>query len=207
MPVEVQSKRWTGYSAKEPQETERLKSNASCDEIALVRQAINGDADAFGQLYLLHLDAIYRYVYYRVADASDAEDLTEQVFLRAWEALPGYEERGIRFSSWLYRIAHNVVVDHQRKRNLAGPLVEDNWESSQPPAMEQVIENEQVAALAAAISQLPEQQQQVIVLRFVEGLNHGEVARILDKSESACRVIQHRALAALNTLLESLRDK
>ncbi len=178
--------------------------DSSQDGDALVERAIAGDADAFGELYLLHLDAIYRYVYYRVGNTNDAEDLTEQVFLKAWEALPGYKQRGNPFTSWLYRIAHNVVVDHHRRRKptVSMPLSEKvDWESKQPTSLEQVIEAEEAASLAAAVAQLPEEQQQVIILRFVEGLNHSEVARILDKSQDACRVLQHRALVALNQLL------
>jgi RNA polymerase sigma-70 factor (ECF subfamily) len=186
------------------QEMRGVLPHPSHDEAVLVERAISGDADAFGEIYTLHLDAIYRYVYFRVGDTNDAEDLTEQVFLKAWEALPGYNQRGNPFTSWLYRIAHNMVVDHHRRQKpmIPMPLLEKgNWECKQATALEQVIEVEEAAALAAAVAQLPEEQQQVIILRFVEGLNHTEVARIIEKSEGACRVIQHRALAALNQLL------
>ncbi|MDY7080420.1 MAG: sigma-70 family RNA polymerase sigma factor [Chloroflexota bacterium] len=177
---------------------------ASNDETTLVDRAIAGNADAFGELYLQHMDAIYRYTYFRVGDVEDAEDLTEQVFLKAWEALPGYQQHGNRFISWLYRIAHNVVVDHHRRRKpiLSTSLSEDEvGESKQPAALDQVIRAEEAAVLASAVAQLPDEQQQIVILRFVEGLRHAEVARIMDKSEGACRVIQHRALAALNKLL------
>ncbi len=186
------------------QEIGGVTSQSPHDEAILVERAIAGDADAFGEIYMRHLDAIYRYVYFRVGDANDAEDLTEHVFLKAWEALPGYNQRGNRFSSWLYRIAHNMIIDHHRRQKpmIPMPLLEkDNWKCPQATALEQMIEVEEAAALAAAVAQLPEEQQQVIILRFVEGLNHTEVARIIEKSEGACRVIQHRALAALNQLL------
>ena len=181
--------------------------DSSCHEATPVEHIVAGDADAFGELYLLHLDAIYRYIYYRVGDASDAEDLTEQVFLNAWEALPGYKRRGSPFTSWLYRIAHNVVVDYHRRQKPTAPMpspekVARENEHSSP--LEQVIEAEEAAALATAIAQLPEEQQQVIVLRFIEGLKHAEVARIIGKSEGACRIIQHRALVALNRLLSGV---
>lgn len=180
-------------------------------EAALVEHAIAGDGDAFGELYLMHLDAIYRYVYFRVGGALDAEDLTEQVFLQAWKALPEYEPRSARFSSWLYRIAHNVIVDYYRSHRplMTMEHVENQGHMdaidvcSEPKAslVDQVIKDEEDAALAAAIAQLPEDQQQVIVLRFIEGHSHAYVAQLLNKSEGACRVIQHRALAALNKLL------
>ncbi len=181
--------------------------DASPDESALVERAVAGDADAFGALYLSHLDAIYRYIYFRVGDTEGAKDLTEQVFLNAWEALSGYRQRGSQFASWLYRIAHNVVVDqHRRQKPIVSTslLEREVRESEQSTALDQVIKAEEAAALASAIAQLPENQQQVIVLRFIEGLRHAEVARIMDKSEGACRVIQHRALTALNRLLTNV---
>ncbi len=180
------------------------KPDTSQDEAHLVKCAITGDTDAFGELYLLHLDAIYRYIYYRVGDTHDAEDLTEQVFLKAWEALPCYEQRGNPFTSWLYRIAHNVVVDHCRRQKPTIPMPPPEkvgWESKHSTSLEQVIEAEEAAAMTTAIAQLPGEQQRVIILRFIEGLSHAEVARILDKSQGACRVLQYRALAALNQLL------
>jgi RNA polymerase sigma-70 factor (ECF subfamily) len=178
--------------------------DSSRHEAALVEQAIAGNADAFGKLYLLYLDAIYRYVYFRTKNANDAEDLTEQVFLKAWEALPDYKQCGHPFTSWLYRIAHNAVIDHHRRQKpvVSVPLPEKgDGAGKQSTALEQIIEAEEVNALVTAIAQLPDEQQQVIILRFVEGLSHAKVARIVDKSEGACRVIQHRALAALNQLL------
>ena len=178
--------------------------DSSPNEAVLVERAVAGAADAFGELYQLYLDAIYRYVYYRTGNTSDAEDLVEQVFLKAWEALPGYKRRGNPFSSWLYRIAHNLVVDHHRRQKPAvpmPPLEEVNWVSEESTSLEQIIEAEEASALASAIAQLPEEQQQVIVLRFIEGRKHAEVARIIGKSAGACRIIQHRALTALNRLL------
>ena len=85
-------------------------------ETELVALAVRRDAAAFGRLYQIHLDSIYRYIYYRVANATEAEDLTEQVFLKAWEHLAGYDQRGLPFASWLYRMAHNLVVDYHRTR-------------------------------------------------------------------------------------------
>jgi RNA polymerase sigma-70 factor (ECF subfamily) len=186
-------------------------SDTCHDESALVERAVAGDADAFGALYSQHLNAIYRYVYFRVGNTRDAEDLTEQTFLKAWEALPDYNQRGNPFTSWLYRIAHNVVVDHHRRQK---PIVSTSLvttrvaqESKQPTALDQVIQAEEADALASAIAQLPDEYQQIIILRFVEGLRHTEVSLIMDKSEGACRVMQHRALAALNQLLTGMREE
>jgi RNA polymerase sigma-70 factor (ECF subfamily) len=181
-------------------------SDPSNCQAALVKRAIAGDADAFGELYLSHLDAIYRYVYFRVGDAHDAEDLTEQVFLKAWEALPVYRPRGNPFASWVYRIAHNLVIDYRRRQKPVEPMPspEPSDQADEKLAfLEQVIAAEEARTLSQAIRQLPEEQQQVIVLRFIEGLRHAEVARILGKSEGACRMIEHRALMALYQLLNS----
>jgi RNA polymerase sigma-70 factor (ECF subfamily) len=176
----------------------------TADEVTLVARSIDGDADAFGALYERHLDAIFRYVYYRVGDTREAEDLAEQVFLRAWEAISHYRQRSTPFSSWLYRIAHNAVVDFHRDRKWIVPVPSHELleiRSERPSSVQQVIAAEEAARLASAIGQLSEEQQQVVVLRFVEGLGHAEVARVLGKSPGACRVIQHRALAALGRLL------
>ncbi len=176
-------------------------------EATLVRLAKSGDSEAFASLYQVYLNAIYRYVYYRIDHVEDAQDLTEQVFLNAWEALPAYQDRGYPFSSWLYRIAHNMVVDYHRVKKES--VIMDQT----PPTgqvidhgslLKQIIQSQDTEALAQAISQLPHEQQQVIILRFIEGLNHGEVSRLLAKSEGACRMLQYRALAALNQLLSAM---
>lgn len=182
--------------------------NTGQQENLLIEQAKNGDADAFGELYLLNMDAIYRYVYFRTSNTYDAEDLTEQVFLKAWQALPGYKQQGHPFTSWLYRIAHNVVVDfHRSQRNKTEMSTQDNlhWGTEQSSSLERLIQAEETAALAAAVSELPETQQQVIILRFIEGLDHSVIARILNKSNGACRTIQYRALSALNRILSGVR--
>jgi RNA polymerase sigma-70 factor (ECF subfamily) len=174
------------------------------NEDRLVELAMTGDFDAFAALYSLHLNTIYRYIYYRTGDAQDAEDLTEQVFLKAWEALSRYKPDGCRFINWLYRISHNIVVDHHRHSKF---IVDEPISDAKLPgkvqdmALEKVIQAEEAASLAAAIAKLPEEYQQVIILRFIEGLGHAEVARILEKSEVACRGIQYRALTSLNQIL------
>ncbi len=175
-------------------------------EQTLVSQAIDGDADAFGVLYTQHLDAIYRYVFFRVADVHLAEDLTEEVFVRAWTALPKYEPQGHRFTSWLYRIARNLIVDHYRKQSspsIVDDLGMENLPDPQSRPEDQVADQEDLASLTRAVQQLGDDEQNVIVLRFVEGLSHREVAEVIGKSEGASRVIQHRALEALAGLLEA----
>ncbi len=175
-------------------------------EQTLVSQAIDGDADAFGVLYTHHLDAIYRYVYFRVSDVPLAEDLTEEVFVRAWTAIPNYKPQGHRFTSWLYRIASNIVVDHYRRKASQGGENEAEMEKlpdTQSLPEEQLAKQQDYASLARAVQQLGDDEQHVIILRFVEGLSHREVADAIGKSEGASRVIQHRALEALAGIMKT----
>ncbi|MGD2146302.1 MAG: sigma-70 family RNA polymerase sigma factor, partial [Anaerolineae bacterium] len=127
---------------------------ARSNEEKLVRRAVRGDAEAFGDLYVLHLDAIYRYIFYRVRDEKRAEDLTETVFIRAWEAIEGYEHRGYPFSSWLYRIAHNTVVDYYRADREEEPLgaVAFTLADKSPGPEQTVIQRREVSRLLEAIA-------------------------------------------------------
>jgi RNA polymerase sigma-70 factor (ECF subfamily) len=179
------------------------KRAAATDEKDLVRRAVQGDAEAFGDLYMLHLDRIYRYIFYKVGNEREAEDLTEQVFLNAWEAIGGYRHKGHPFYSWLYRIAHNVVIDYYRTGKEEEPLDDVSFtltdESLKPEEL--MTQEAEVVRLCEAIAQLPEKRQELILLRFVEGLSHAQVAQILGKSEGSCRVMQHRALTALSEIL------
>ena len=178
---------------------------ARLNEDKLVRRAVGGDTEAFGDLYLRYLDDIYRYIFYRVRDEKRAEDLTERVFVSAWEAMEGYQPRGYPFSSWLYRIAHNAVVDHYRTDRDEKPLDAMTFAlaDESPGPEEALLKKREVSRLLEAIAQLSEEKQRLIILRFVEGLSHAQVAQILGKSEGACRVIQHRALVALSEILGS----
>lgn len=180
------------------------------DEKTLVMRAIDGDADAFGELYTRHMDAIYRYVYFRVGDEREAEDLTEEVFVRAWTALPKYRPSKHPFTSWLYRIAHNLVVDYHRKQKPVDlpDQPELRWQANAAPGSteDQVALRQDVAELIKAVRQLDEKEQLIVVLRFVEGLSHKEVAKIIGKSEVHCRVLQHRVLAKLQEYLDDGKE-
>lgn len=178
-----------------------MEPGAIRTESNLVERAITGDCAAFGELYTRYLDPIYRYVYYRVGDTHEAEDLTEIVFMKAWQAVPTYKDLGLKFSSWLYRIAHNVVVDFHRKRGaearMEEPLEDTRGEKLPAALIKQMSEVEDASALAQAITRLTSDQQQIVLLRFIEGLTHAEIGRIMDKSAGACRMLQNRALVAL----------
>jgi RNA polymerase sigma-70 factor, ECF subfamily len=183
----------------------------SNEEKRLVEKAVAGDMDAFGELYQRYLDPIYRYIYFRVGIVEDAEDLTESVFIKVWEALPGYRSIGLPLSSWLYRIAHNLVVDfHRKKANNVVSLDErDEWSDpnqSSHGILTHIVQNENILMLSKAISMLPEEQQEVIVLRFIEGLTHKEIGRIIGKRDGACRMVQLRAIETLTQLLSDEAD-
>jgi RNA polymerase sigma-70 factor (ECF subfamily) len=175
----------------------------NAEEKTLIRRSVLGDGEAFGVLYLRHLDAIYRYIFFRVGDEAVTEDLTEEVFLRAWAALPKYRLGDYPFTSWLYRIAHNLVVDHYRSGasiNLSPLHANLSSNPSESPEARLTVKQE-METLAWAVQQLSDIEQQVILLRFVEGLPHREIASIIDRSEVTSRVIQHRALEALRSIL------
>jgi len=180
------------------------------NEVRLIERARGGDFESFSALYSCYLDAIYRYIYYRTGNAQDAEDITEGVFLKAWEALPHYKQMGCSFIQWLYRIAHNNIVDYHRHLKVADhePLEPDAIlvDMEQKDALDGVISSEEAASLAGAIATLPEEYQQFITLRFIEGMSHAEIALITGKSEVACRGMQHRALTSLNRMLSVMKE-
>ena len=172
-------------------------------ESDLIARAQQRDAGAFGSLYTLYLDEIYRYVYYRVSDHQEAEDLTEVVFLKAWQALPRFRSKGPGFRAWLYRIAHNAVIDRHRVSKTVVSLeqaldVQDTNHISPETAVE--VEQE-TARLDAAISQLKPRLREVILNRFLNGLSHAETAHAMGLREGHVRVLQHRALKAIKDRL------
>lgn len=170
----------------------------SGDDTQLVLRAVQRDQDAFGELYDRHVVRVYRHLYYMVGRQAEAEDLTAQTFLKAWEAIERYQVRGAPFVSWLLRIAHNLGVSYLRSKRETSQVHEgivDNKSRRDPEAaLEQTVEEEMVRE---AILRLREEQRQVIILRFIEDLDYREVAEIIGKSVAAIRVIQHRALNAM----------
>lgn len=171
----------------------------------LVRRAQNDDAEAFGRLYDRFVVPIYRYIYYRVS-RDEAEDLAENVFLRAWEKRVSYSKKsGSTFGSWLFRIAHNLVVDHYRvnSKTQTVELSDEMPLASGAPGPAEKLENKfERIELVRALRHLPEIQQQVLVLKFVNDLDNSEIAAIVEKSVGAVRVIQFRALNRLKILLD-----
>lgn len=168
----------------------------------LVDRAASGDAAAFGDLYERYLDDIYRYIFYRVGDEAEAEDLTENVFLKAWQALPKSRRRIDSFRAWIYRIAHNLVIDGYRTRKATHSLdefVSLRDEAPSPEALAQL--SDESSRLVRKFAQLKPQLRQVLLCRFVSGLSHAETARVLDLKKGHVRVLQHRALKEIRRLM------
>lgn len=174
------------------------------EEQRLLQLAQRGDADAFAALYQAHVQAIYRYIAHRVSDSQLAEDLTGDVFTKALQSLGNYRYRGRPFVAWLYRIAHARVVDHYRQTDRRP--VHSELESETVPVDddmdEAMIQQQAAQTLRAAIAELTGDQQQVIVLRFIEGHRTEKVAQLMGKQPNAIKALQHRALRALARRLE-----
>ena len=172
------------------------------DETNLIQRARRLDRVAVSALYRQHVQAIYRYVYYRVGDASVAEDLTAEVFLRAIEGLPDFELRGVPFVAWLYRIAHARVADHFRQQQRVETVAfNEGYPSGGDSPLAQAELSFDLEDLKSALRQLTPDQQRVIILKFMEGLSNAETAKILDKTEGAVKSLQHRALNSLQRLM------
>ncbi len=175
-------------------------------DLDLVKR-IKKDPSAFGQVYERYVAKIYNYVYYRVGNHHDAEDLTSRVFYRALTHIKDYSDRGVPFSAWLYRIAHNLVAnwhrDHARRQSLALEDVTLVGDALEMP--EWVAEtNEERRWLLAAIRRLPEERQELLILKFVEQLSNAEVGHIMGRTEGAIKSLYHRTLLSLrDELLKS----
>ena len=172
-------------------------------EEKLIRSAVEGDSSAFGSLYDHYQPAIYRFVAVKVGSREEAEDITHQVFLSAWAKVRTYKHRGHPFSSWLYQIARNTVIDHYRARRNDVSLDRLDPESSIIPAAAQadLSIKLQLEKVHVALRALKPDYQDVIILRFVEDLSLKEVAAILRKSEGAVKLAQHRAVGELKKRL------
>jgi len=174
------------------------------NERQLVLQAQDGNSEAFGQLYDAYMERIYRFVYFRVEDQQTAEDITSQVFLKAWSNLDRFQFSRTPYLAWLYTIAHNAVIDHYRTRKVTTAL--DDVQLSQPDHSE-LVENEidltvEMKSVKTALQSLTDDQQKVLTLKFIEGMSNNEIAHHLGKREGAIRALQMRGLQALAKQLE-----
>jgi RNA polymerase sigma-70 factor, ECF subfamily len=179
---------------------ERTPAQESPEYIrALVERGQKGDRDALEELYLIHFDRIYSYLHVSVGNRHDAEDLTTQTFLKMLEKIGTFRWRSAPFSAWLFRIAHNLAMDHFRARRRWQPEedVPEQPGSEEPSAEREAMQSIGRQSMMELIERLSPEQQQVLTLKFVFNFPNADVAKILDKTEGAIKSLQHRALASL----------
>ena len=162
--------------------------------------ASQGDRDAFGQLYQRYVERIFNYVYYRTGNTHDAEDLTARVFQRAMNHIHNYTDRGVPFSAWLYRIAHNLVANWHRDRSRKQEIPLDDLpvlpaKGNHPERS--LVRSQEQEALLNHIRKLPPERQNLLILKFVENMSNAEIGKIMGRSEGAVKSLYHRTLLAL----------
>ncbi len=177
------------------------------DDNAVLEKAVQGDSEAFGLLYERYVTRIYNYIFYRIGSSYDAEDLTERVFIRALRHINRYNNRGLPFSAWLYRIAHNLVAnwyrDNSRRKEI--PLDDGILTSHQSSFPEQeVLHSEERERLLQVIRTLPPDRQQLVILKFVDHLSNAEIGQIMGRTEGAIKSLYHRTLLTIRDELFSL---
>jgi len=178
------------------------------EEKEIIRQASQGSKEAFGLLYENYVDRIFNYIYYRTGNVHDAEDLTARVFQRAMKHILRYEDRGVPFSAWLYRIAHNLVAnwyrDNSRKKEvsitekLVLPAKHEHPETT-------IMRTDKQESLLNLIRTLPQDRQQLLILKFVENHSNAEIGAIMGRSEGAIKSLYHRTLLALRDQVDDLK--
>lgn len=173
-------------------------------EVEVLALASQGDRDAFGQLYQRYVERIFNYVYYRTGNTHDAEDLTARVFQRAMNHIHNYTDRGVPFSAWLYRIAHNLVANWHRDRSRKQEIPIDDLpilpaKGNHPER--NLVRSQEQDALLKHIRKLPPERQNLLILKFVENLSNAEIGKIMGRSEGAVKSLYHRTLLALRDQL------
>lgn len=173
-------------------------------EADIFNAAIEGSSEALGKLYDAYFDRIYRFIYYRTSHQQTAEDLTEEVFIKAFRALPTLKGGPTKLSGWIFQIARNTVIDHYRKANPIVSIDEaENIAVHETGAIDTLQLQSDQRLILTAMDKLSSEQQQVVRLRFLEEFEIAEIAQMLGKSEGNIRIIQYRALTKLRTILES----
>lgn len=177
------------------------------DDSNAVSLAVTGNTEAFTYLYEQNVTRIYNYIFYRVGSEVDAEDITARVFHKAFDHIDNYKEKGIPFSAWLYRIAHNLTAnwyrDTRRKKEVS--LEEQLDLPHQDDLPERAVEqNQEKDLLLKAIRRLPQDRQQLILLKFLEDLSNAEIAIIMGRTEGAIKSLYHRSLLSLREEFDAL---
>jgi RNA polymerase sigma-70 factor (ECF subfamily) len=167
-----------------------------------IAQAQRGDAGAFGELYARYAGLILRYLYVRVRDQEGAQDLTQEVFVRVIKGIGGFEYRGEKsFLGWLYTIANNVLIGQARRKRAISTPLDENIELIDPRGQDDVLSIYDRVALQQAISQLTQDQQQVLTLKFFADMTNNEIATAIGRTEGAVKALQHRALQSLQQIM------
>jgi len=173
----------------------------------IITRAKSGDAGAFGELYTRYAGLILRYLYARLREQEGAQDLTQEVFVRVIKGIGGFEFRGEKsFLGWLYTIAGNVLIGQARRKRAVSTPLDDSLELVDPRGQDAVLSIFDRVALQQAITQLTEDQQQVLTLKFFADMTNQEIALTLGRTEGAVKALQHRALHALQQILERERE-
>lgn len=174
-------------------------------DFELIQLTQNGDAEAFGELYQRYAHIIFRFIYTHLSERFEAEDLTEEVFLRVWRSLSNYREQGVPFLAYLFKIARNALVDFYRRAGRTGGLmsIEEKplTDTRTDPAEAAIIHMEH-QEVRQTLEQLREDYRMVLILRFLSGLSPEETGEVMGRTPGAVRILQHRALSALRNLLE-----
>jgi len=169
----------------------------------LVHDARNGDREAFGKLYDNYLDAVYRFVYFRVGTREEAEDITESAFISVFEHIGDYEEHGLPFEAWLFRITRNKIIDHYRSRKPKAPIEEAEQLTDPNGSVEHEVEVKLTHEyIMTCVRTLPETYQEIIILKYIEDKTNEEISALLDKPLAHVRVLQSRALQKLRTVVD-----
>lgn len=175
------------------------------DEVALIRAA-KEDNEAFGLLYERYVERVYNYIYYRTGSVYDAEDLTERVFMRAMRHIHNYSDRGLPFSAWLYRIAHNLVANWYRDNSRRKEVPLEDSLAVQPRSdhpEQELLRVEERERLLGVLRGIPADRQQLILLKFVEHLSNAEIAAVMGRTEGAIKSLYHRTLLSLRDELDA----
>ncbi len=169
-------------------------------------KAVEGNGDAFGKLYDIYIDRVYRHIYYKVGNKEDTEDLAQKTFLRAWDAIGKYRKTSTPFIAWLLKISNNLVIDFYRSRKPDEDIDFDSL-TAKPEMNPEIITEERFTReeIRKAIRKLKGDQQQVILMRYIEDFSYSEIAAALGKTEGAVRVILHRGLVNLRSIIEKGR--
>jgi len=172
----------------------------------LIKKAQRGDSFAFGELYECHAPAIFRFLFAHLDSRMDAEDLTGEVFLKAWQSLPKYNERGVPFLAFLFRIARNILIDHYRRSNRQESKAPEELDGFKQEGILEPVElvgsRMEHQHILQVLSGLRSDYQSVLTLRFISELSPEETAQVMERSVGAIRVLQHRALTALRQEIE-----